>query len=182
MTTPRPSSGSAAVFLDRDGTIMRDVEYCGDPSGVEVFAGAAAALQQLKASGFKIIVVTNQSGIGRGYFTERKYREVEAEVARQIGADVVDATYFCPDAPGMASSRRKPEPAMVLEAARDHDIDLSRSYLIGDKRIDAECGRNAAVRTILVQTGYETHEQDGLADWIASDLNEAAEIILRNGV
>ncbi len=161
---------------------MRDVEYCGDPGHVEIFEGTTAALRRLKNAGYKIVVITNQSGIGRGYFTEAQYRQVEEEVARQLGPGMVDATYFCPDVPEIESSRRKPEPAMVLEAARDLDIDLSRSYFIGDKRIDAECGRNAAVRTIIVQTGCEAHQQDGIADWVARDLTEAAEIILRHGV
>ncbi len=182
MTTPRPSSRSVAVFLDRDGTIMRDAEYCGDPGQVEIFEGTTAALRRLKTAGYKIVVITNQSGIGRGYFTEAQYRKVEEEVARQLGPGMVDATYFCPDVPGIESTRRKPEPAMVLEAARDLDIDLSRSYFIGDKRIDAECGRNAGIRTIVVQTGCEAHQQAGIADWVARDLSEAAEIILQNDV
>lgn len=171
-----------AVFLDRDGTIMRDVEYCGDPAQVEIFAGAAAALRRLKAAGFHTVVITNQSGIGRGYFSESEYRAVEREVTRQLDGNLIDATYFCPDAPGAESKRRKPGPAMLFEAARDHNIDLSRSFLVGDKRIDAECGRNAGVRTILVQTGCERHEVSGVADWVASDLAEAAEIILRDGI
>lgn len=182
MNTPRLEGRNAAVFLDRDGTIMHDVEYCGDPTRVEVFDGAAAALRRLKAAGFKIIVITNQSGIGRGYFSESDYRTVEAEAARQLGNEIVDATYFCPDAPDLASMRRKPAPGMIFEAARDHEIDLSRSFFVGDKRIDAECGRNAGVRTILVQTGCERHEQDGAADWLATDLGEAVDTILGYGV
>ncbi len=182
MSTPRPERGSAAVFFDRDGTIMRDVEYCADPKRVEIFEGATAALRRLKAAGFKIIVITNQSGIGRGYFGESDYRKVEAEVARQLGSGIVDATYFCPDAPELASTRRKPAPGMIFEAARDYELDLSRSFFVGDKRIDAECGRNAGVRTILVQTGCERHEQDAAADWLADDLSEAADIILQHGL
>ena len=161
---------------------MHDVEYCGDASRVRVFAGAATALRELKAAGFKIIIITNQSGIGRGYFSESAYRAVEQEVAAQVGGDLIDATYFCPDAPGSGSMRRKPEPAMVFEAERDHQLDLSRSFFVGDKQIDAECGRNAGVRTILVQTGCEQHVPNAAADWIAADLKEAAEIILRHGV
>jgi D-glycero-D-manno-heptose 1,7-bisphosphate phosphatase len=170
------------VFLDRDGTIMRDVEYCSDPERVEVFAGAADVLRRLKVAGFKTIVVTNQSGIGRGYFTETDYRKVEEELSRQLGADVIDSTYFCPDAPGIDSARRKPKPEMVFEAARDHQLDLRRSFFVGDKRIDAECGRNAGVRTILVQTGCERHENADAADWVVQDLSAAADIILSNGV
>lgn len=172
-----------AVFLDRDGTLMRDVEYCGDPARVEIFADAAAALGRLKAAGFRLVIITNQSGLGRGYFSESAYRAVEREVTRQLGDKLIDATYFCPDAPSAESKRRKPEPAMLFEAARDHDIDLGRSFLVGDKRIDAECGHNAGVRTILVQTGCERQQAvDGVADWVARDLTEAVEIILRDGI
>ncbi|CAN5451570.1 HAD family hydrolase [soil metagenome] len=182
MSIPAPSGGAPAVFLDRDGTIMHDVEYCCDPRRVQIFAGAAEALHRVKAAGFKIVVITNQSGIGRDYFAESDYRAVEEELARQLGSDTIDATYFCPDPPGIDSARRKPKPEMVFEAARDHQLDLTRSFFIGDKRIDAECGRNAGVRTILVQTGCETHEEPDAADWIAHDLSAAADIILKHGV
>jgi D,D-heptose 1,7-bisphosphate phosphatase len=173
----------AAVFLDRDGTIMRDVNYCSDPRDVQVFTGAADALQRLKRGGFKVFVVTNQSGIGRGYFTEQQYRAVEAEVNRQIGHAVIDATYFCPHAPDAGCECRKPSPALLLRAASEHHLDLARSFMLGDKSIDAECGRNAGVRTILVQTGQEQHDiASAGADWVVNDLTEAAEIILRHDV
>ncbi len=134
---------SPAVFLDRDGTIMHDADYCSRPDEVRIFDGVSAALRRLKSAGYKIIVITNQSGIGRGFFTEKDYRAVEAEVSRQIGNGLIDATYFCPDVPGQPSECRKPAPGMVLQAAREHDVDLSRSFLIGDKEIDAECAHNA---------------------------------------
>ena len=167
-----------AVFLDRDGTVMRDVDYCGDPARVEVFPGAADALRRLKANGYKLIILTNQSGIARGYFNDHDYRVVEREFLRQLGGELIDATYYCPDLPEANSPRRKPAPGMILEAKRDHGLDLARSYLIGDKRSDIACGRNAGVRTILVQTGYGAHESDCQADWIARDLAHAATIIL----
>jgi len=177
MTVSSDETGPA-VFLDRDGTIMRDVDYCGDPAEVEVFSGAAGALGRLKARGYKLIIVTNQSGIGRGYFSETEYRAVEKEFLRQLGEGLIDATYCCPDAPDANSPRRKPAPGMIFEAQRAHRLDLARSYFIGDKKSDIECGRNAGVRTILVQTGYGAHEVDSQADWIAHDLVHAAEIIL----
>jgi D-glycero-D-manno-heptose 1,7-bisphosphate phosphatase len=178
MTVSSNETGPA-VFLDRDGTIMRDVDYCGDPAQVEVFPGAASALGRLKARGYKLIIVTNQSGIGRGYFGENDYRAVEWEFLRQLGEGLIDATYFCPDSPDADSPRRKPAPGMILEAQRDHRLDLARSYFVGDKASDIECGRNAGVRTILVQTGYGTHELEcASADWIARDLAHAAEMIL----
>ena len=167
-----------AVFLDRDGTLMRDVDYCGDPRQVEVFPGAAETLRKLKDAGYKLIIITNQSGIARGYFSEDDYRAVEREFLRQLGNDSIDATYYCADLPGTNSPRRKPAPGMILEAQREHRLDLARSYFIGDKSSDVGCGRNAGVRTILVQTGYGAPEIDSGADWIARDLSHAAEIIL----
>ena len=178
-----PNEQKPAVFLDRDGTIMRDAEYLSDPKGIEIFDGAADALRRMKAAGYKICIITNQSGIGRGYFTEKEYRAVEAEVDRQIGPGVIDGTYFCPALPDSGAPCRKPSPGMILEAQRDHAIDLTRSFMIGDKLIDAQCGRNAGVRTILVQTGFERRDgRSEAADWEVRDLTEAAEIILRHGV
>ena len=170
---------SPAVFVDRDGTIMHDADYCSDPKQVQIFDGTAAALRRLKDAGYKIIVITNQSGIGRGFFSEKQYRAVESEVLRQLGDNLIDATYFCPDAPGKPSKCRKPAPGMVLEAARDHDVDLSRSFLIGDKEIDAECAHNAGVRAIRVRTGFDKMTDGSCADWGAEDLPAAAEIILK---
>ena len=165
-----------AAFLDRDGTIMRDVDYCGDPAQVEVFPGASDALRRLKTNGYRLIIVTNQSGIARNYFSEADYRAVELEFVRQLGDGLIDASYHSPDLPTTNSPRRK-APGMIFEAS-DYRLDLTRSYLIGDKTSDIECGRNAGVRTILVQTGYGAHEKDCRADWIARDLADAAEIIL----
>jgi len=171
----------AAVFLDHDGTIMEDADYCSDPKQVRVFPGVPDALRRLKRAGYKIIVITNQSGIGRGFLTVEQYRAVEAEVLHQLGDGLIDATYFCPDVPDKPSKCRKPAPGMVLQSAREHDVDLSRSFLIGDKEIDAECAHNAGIRAIRVQTGFDRATEGSCADWVAEDLPAAAEIIL-NGV
>jgi D-glycero-D-manno-heptose 1,7-bisphosphate phosphatase len=167
-----------AVFVDRDGTIMQDADYCSDPQQVRIFPRVVEALRLLKSKGFKLIIVTNQSGIGRGFFTIEQYRAVEAEVLRQLGDGLIDATYFCPDVPGQRSSCRKPAPGMIVEATREHQIDLARSFLIGDKEIDAECGRNAGVRTIRVRTGFDRETSGSMADWVAEDLLAATQIIL----
>jgi D-glycero-D-manno-heptose 1,7-bisphosphate phosphatase len=169
---------SPAVFVDRDGTIMEDRDYCSDPKDVKIFPGAPEALWRLKWKGFKLVIITNQSGIGRGLLTVEQYRAVEAEVLRQLGAGLIDATYFCPDAPGQYSNCRKPAPGMILQAAREHQIDLARSFLIGDKEIDVECARNASVRAIRVKTGPQRETVGSTANWIADDLPAAAEIIL----
>ena len=168
---------SPAVFVDRDGTIMEDCDYCSDPKAVKIFPGVREALLRLKSKGFKVIIITNQSGIGRGLMTVEQYRAVEAEALRQLDG-LIDATYFCPDVPGHHSSHRKPAPGMILQAKREYGIDLSRSFFIGDKEIDVECGRNAGVRTIRVQTGFQHDMAGSTADWITPDLPAAVEIIL----
>lgn len=169
---------SSAVFIDRDGTIMEDTDYCSHPKDVRIFPGVLEALRRLKSRGFKLIIITNQSGIGRGLFTLDQYREVEAEVLRQLGDGLVDATYYCPDSPGQHSNCRKPAPGMVVKAAQDHQIDLSRSFLIGDKEVDVECAHNAGVRAIRVRTGIQRDVTKSNAEWVADDMPAAVQIIL----
>ncbi len=172
----------AAIFLDRDGTLMEEVEYCSDPAKVRLFPGVAEALRQWKAAGYRLVLITNQSGIGRGYFTLEAYHAVHRELLRQLdeaGAPPFDGAYFCPDAPPTPSLRRKPEPGMILEAAADLGIELSRSWMIGDKASDVECGRRAGTRTILVETGYGKQAQ-AVPDFTVADLKEAACVIDRN--
>jgi D-glycero-D-manno-heptose 1,7-bisphosphate phosphatase len=171
------NAAGRAVFFDRDGTLMEEVNYCRDPAMVRVYPGVPEALRKLRDAGFRIFIVTNQSGIGRGLMTLEQYRAVEAEFLRQLGAGLVDATYFCADTPRVPSSRRKPEPGMVLEAAAEHGIDLARSYFVGDKIADIECGRRAGTGTVLVLTGYGA-EQTCPADYRAADAAAAADWIL----
>jgi D-glycero-D-manno-heptose 1,7-bisphosphate phosphatase len=156
---------------------MADVDYCSDPRDVQIYPGVPRALARLKESGYAIFIITNQSGIGRGLLTQEQYQAVQEEFLRQAGAQSIDATYFCADAPGVPSSRRKPEPGMVLEAADEHGIDLSRSFFIGDKKVDIECGRRAGIRTIQVLTGYG-RSQSSDADRVAADAVEAVSLVL----
>ena len=113
---------------------MRDADYCSDPQQVDVFPGVPEALRRLKAKGYKLIVITNQSGISRGFFTLKQYRAVEAEVLRQLGDDLINATYFCPHRPDEGCKCRKPSPQMITQAAREHTVDLGRSFFVGDKK------------------------------------------------
>jgi HAD superfamily hydrolase (TIGR01662 family) len=163
---------SPAVFFDRDGTLMEEVHYCGDPARVRIYPGVPEGLRRLREAGFRTFIVSNQSGIGRGLITEAQYRTVQAELIAQIGEGLIDGSYFCPEAPGTASKRRKPEPAMLLEAAAEFDLDLSHSWMIGDKSADVECGRRAGVKTILVLTGYGA-EQDCTPNYRVRDVAEA---------
>jgi histidinol-phosphate phosphatase family protein len=167
----------AAVFFDRDGTIMDDVNYCSEPRDVHVFAFVSKSLRTLKRHGYALIMVTNQSGIGRGYFNWKQYEAVHSEVLRQLAVPI-DATYVCPDPPGADSACRKPAPGMVLQGAREHNIDLGRSIFVGDKEIDVECGHRAGIKAIRVQTGFDTDIGKSSADWIVKDFAEASEIIV----
>jgi D-glycero-D-manno-heptose 1,7-bisphosphate phosphatase len=173
MTEPRP-----AVFLDRDGTLMEEVGYCSNPADVRVFPGVAEALERLRARGFLLFIVTNQSGIGQGFFDRAAYEAVHAELCHRIAPARVDGVYFSPDAPESESPRRKPEPGMVLEAAADHGVDLARSYFVGDRISDIECGRRAGTRTILVGTGYGRNQADCAPDYRAPNLVDAVRWIL----
>jgi len=146
-------SCAPAVFFDRDGTLMEETHYCGDPARVRLYPGVSEALRKLKAAGFRAFIVTNQSGIGRGLITEEQYQAVQRELLRQIGEGLIDASYFCADVPGIPSTRRKPAPGMVLEAAAEFDLDLPRSWFVGDKTADIKCGRRAGACTIRVETG-----------------------------
>ncbi len=138
------------------------------------------ALERLRAAGFALIVITNQSGIGLGYFTEADYQAVHAELARQLAPVRIDGVYFSPDAPDSGSPRRKPAPGMIYEAARDHGIDLSRSYFVGDREGDVQCGAAAGLRTVLVETGYGNRFPDCTADFRARDICQAADWILED--
>ena len=170
-------SKAKAVFLDRDGTLMEEVEYCADPAMVRVYPGVPEALRRIKEAGWSAFIVTNQSGIGRGLMTEGQYGAVQEELLRQLGAGAIDGAYFCPDPPGIPSTGRKPAPGMVWEAAAAYDIDLPSSYFIGDKSSDIECGERAGVRTILVLTGYGS-QQRCRPDFIARDFAQAAAFVL----
>jgi len=167
-----------AVFFDRDGTLMEEAHYCADPALVRVFPGTAAALRQLNECGFLCVIITNQSGIGRGMFTVAQYEAVHAELLRQLGEGCIAATYMCPD---LSSPRRKPETGMVMEAVRDLGIDLSKSWFVGDKPADIECGARAGMRTILVETGYGgQYDGESKPDFFAKDVGAAAALILEN--
>ena len=168
-----------AVFLDRDGTLMEEVDYCREPEKVRLLPSVPEGLAKLKAAGFRCVIITNQSGIGRGRIRMSEYEAVHARLMELLGGGLIDATYFCPDAPDTPCKCRKPAPGMILAAAEGLNLDLSQSWMIGDKASDIGCGQNAGARTILVQTGYGKNEGDTGADFVAPDFAGAAETILR---
>ena len=174
-----PEAERKAVFFDRDGTLMEEEDHCDHPSRVRAIRGAAEGLAKLRELGWANIVITNQSGIGRGYFTQADYEAVNAELFRQLN-ETVDGAYCCPDHPERPTHRRKPGIGMIEEAVRDHGLKTEGSWLVGDKLIDIQCGKNAGCRTILVQTGYGLKTGETGADFVATDVAEAIKIILEN--
>lgn len=168
-----------AVFLDRDGTLIEDTGYVADPREVRVYPRTAEALVSLKQRGFATVIVTNQSGLARGYFTEADYHAVHARLIELLGPGLIDATYFCADHPERASERRKPGPGMLLEAARDLGLDLTRSWMVGDREGDLEAGRRAGCQSILVQTGLGAESETAGAAFVAKDFASAAAFILK---
>ena len=169
-----------AIFLDRDGTLMEEVNYCNDPATVQAIPRAGETLALLRKEGWLTVIVTNQSGLAKGLITPAQYEAVNAELLRQLGGGI-DAIYFCPDHPDQPTERRKPQPGMLLEAAADLEIDLSSSWMIGDKPIDVECGRNAGCRTVLVKTGYGSAQSNTDADLVMKDVTEALKHIIGLG-
>jgi D-glycero-D-manno-heptose 1,7-bisphosphate phosphatase len=175
-----------AVFLDRDGTLIVEKNYLHRPADVEIFPGAGAALKKLCDAGFKLFIVTNQSGIGRGYFTMADAERVNRHLENAFARDGVrfEKTYLAPEAPDQPSRGRKPSPQFLFDARDEFDLDLAQSFFVGDKLLDLECGWNAGVKkSILVRTGYGAEVERDDAQKISravvvDDLNGAADWIL----
>jgi D-glycero-D-manno-heptose 1,7-bisphosphate phosphatase len=178
-----------AVFLDRDGTINVEVQYLNKVEEFHFIPGVPYALKRLKDAGLLLVVVTNQSGIGRGIYDEAALQRVHDHMHEELASFGVeiDACYFCPHHPEHASgdylkecSCRKPLPGMLQEAADALGIDLAASYMVGDKLIDVEVGINAGCTPLMVLTGYGSSHVERLPEGIRSfpDLNFAADAIL----
>ena len=146
-----------AVFLDRDGTLVAEKNYLHRPEDVEIFPGAGGALKRLSDAGFRLFIVSNQSGVGRGYFTLADVARVNEHLGRELARDGVcfEKIYIAPEAPDQPSRGRKPSPQFLFDARDEFDLNLAESFMVGDKLIDLECGWNAGVKkSILVRTGY----------------------------
>jgi D-glycero-D-manno-heptose 1,7-bisphosphate phosphatase len=178
----------AAVFLDRDGTICEEVGYLNHISRFRMFSFAAAALRRLNEAEYPVIVVSNQSGVARGYFPESLVQHVNEAMIQQLseaGARL-DAIYYCPHASSENCPCRKPKTGMLENAAREQSIDLRRSFVVGDRHGDIQLARNVGARGILVRTGYGEGELAWHAakwpsppDFVADDLTQAVDWILR---
>lgn len=174
-STKRP-----AVFIDRDGTLIEEVNFLSRVEDLRLFDFTADAISRLKAAGFFVIVITNQSGIGRGIFEEADMHAIHDEIQAAL-PEGIDGFYHCPHLPDEECTCRKPGLGMIEAACSDFEIDLGRSWMIGDKRIDVEAGFNAGIGTAMVMTGYGAKQINDLErrpDIVADNLLDAVTEIL----
>ncbi len=173
------------VFLDRDGTIILEKDYLSDPALVELLPQAAEGMKKLLAAGFRLIIVTNQSGIGRGYYSEEDYAKVTARLLELLSGQgvAVEGVYHCPHAPDESCACRKPLLGLLEQAECDLGCGFTLGAVIGDKPADVELGRAAGLKSILVRTGYgKKHEEKKSCepDYIADNLSDSADWIIKN--
>ena len=176
-----------AVFLDRDGTINEEVGYLDDPDRLRLMPSAAGAIRLLNEAGIPVIVVSNQAGIGRGYFLAATVEAIHERLAEQLarGGAHLDAVYYCPHHPSEGCDCRKPKTGMLVRAAQEHGIDMQRATMVGDKVSDLEAGRRAGCRTVLVLTGYgeqalvTSNNANFRPDYVCQDLQGATKCVLR---
>ncbi|MFZ5806520.1 MAG: D-glycero-alpha-D-manno-heptose-1,7-bisphosphate 7-phosphatase [Verrucomicrobiota bacterium] len=173
-----------AVFFDRDDTIIYNVPHNGDPSKVRLMPDARECLEKLQQAGFELFIVSNQSAVGRGWITKEQVDAVNAEMLQQLGKPFFKKIYLCYSAPeDPYAERRKPSPAMILEARNEFSIDLTQSFIVGDRLADVECGLNAGCRSVLIalEENDETQEARKRAHFTAKTLAEATDWILGQG-
>jgi D-glycero-D-manno-heptose 1,7-bisphosphate phosphatase len=171
---------SPAIFIDRDGTLIEEVNFLSRVEDLRFFSYTAEGIRLLKENGFLVIVVTNQSGIGRGIFGEEAMHRIHDKIQKDL-TETLDSFYFCPHLPTDGCHCRKPNLGMIEAACADFAIDLENSWIIGDKAIDVETGFNAGIKTALVLTGYGQEALktlEGTPDVIAEDLLEAVNKII----
>jgi D-glycero-D-manno-heptose 1,7-bisphosphate phosphatase len=174
------------VAFDRDGTIIAERHYLSDPEQVELLPGAAEGLRRMAAQGLGLIVVTNQSGVARGYFDLSRVDEVHQRMRQLLAAEGVrlDGIYICPHGPDENCPCRKPRPGLIHEAAEEFGFEPRECFVVGDKPCDIELGQAVGATTILVRTGYgREHEAAGIIrpDYTVDDLCAAADVIGRAG-
>ena len=169
-----------AAFVDRDGTLIEEVNFLSRIEDLRLFPYTFDSIKRLKDAGYLVIVVTNQSGIGRDIFDEASMHAIHDEIQIQLEG-MIDAFYFCPHLPCDGCACRKPGTGMIDSALKDFDIDLERSWMFGDKNIDVETGKAAGIKSAMVMTGYgRVHSQqlEYMPDLIAEDLLEAVRVSL----
>ena len=174
-----------AVFLDRDGTINEDTGYIDSPEKLVIIRGASDAIKKLNENEFGVIVISNQSGVGRGYFSKEAAEEVNKKLVKILnkGGAHIDGIYYCPHHPDDNCDCRKPRTGLIEMAKGDLNLDIKKSYVVGDKVSDIELAMNAGAKAILVLTGRGTDERNRLIrqpHYIASNLKEAVEWIIKD--
>jgi histidinol-phosphate phosphatase family protein len=177
------AGGRRAVFLDRDDTLCKDVPYCRRPEDLHLLPGAGEAVSRLNKAGFVVVVITNQSGIGRGWLTEDTLKLIHAKMRKDLAdfGAAVDGIYHCPHRPDEGCECRKPKPSMVVRAVSEMGLDLKRSYTVGDRLLDVQLGRNSGTKAILVREHTpleELSEAERLADHVSQNLTAAVDWIL----
>lgn len=179
--------GNKAVFIDRDGTINANVEYLDNPDNLQIYPRVAEGIKLLKKNGYKIIIVTNQSGIARGYFTEDTLEKIHQRMKNELsekGASV-DAIYYCPHHPDDLCDCRKPNTGLLDKAIKDFEIDISTSFIIGDRMLDVEAGKKIGLKTVLVpekkeQVAKEMKESRVKPDYLCDDFFTGVKWVLEN--
>lgn len=171
-----------AVFLDRDGTIIDDAGYLRDPGRVRLLPGAPEALNRLRNRGYRLVVVSNQSGVGRGLLTREDLENVHRRMAQELAGHGValDGAYYCPHAPWEGCGCRKPSPGLLIKAAEEMGLDMHRSFMVGDKLSDISAGRRAGCRAVLLSLtpGPSLDLGENCADCVAFSWQEAMQHIL----
>lgn len=171
-----------AVFVDRDGTMAKDVHYCSCPEDFVLFPETAEAIKLLNEHGFMVIVITNQSGIARGYFTEEMLAKIHEKMRKELAEQgaLIEAIYYCPHHPDDNCECRKPKPKLVYQATKDFDIDLERSFVIGDLQMDIDLGRAVGCKAILISTISKNSSTLGKnsPDFTAPNLYEAVKWVI----
>jgi rfaE bifunctional protein nucleotidyltransferase chain/domain len=180
----RPDKPKPAIFVDRDGTLIEAVEYLSDPKKVKPLPGVFGALKTLRDQGYYLVMITNQPGIGLGYFTQEDFYLVNAAVLRLARAEGLyfDKIYYCPHSAAEKCSCRKPAPGMLERAVKDLNVDLKRSVVIGDMSFDVALGKNAGCSSILVQTGHAGKDGNYQAapDFVAADMQAAVQWVRKS--
>ncbi len=186
--------GHKAVFVDRDGTINVDGPYLSDPDKFKMYPGVGKGIKELKDNGFKIIVITNQSGIARGYFTEKDLADIHDKMKKEFEKFNVelDGIYYCPHHPDDGCNCRKPKTGLFDIAIKEHDIDVKKSYMLGDKILDVVAGKKIGTKNILIPVSdiiddsvieginYEKNKCECTPDYIADSFANAIKWILNN--
>ncbi len=182
-----------AIFLDKDGTLIEDVPYNVSPERIALTPRALEGVRLLAAHGYQLFVVTNQSGVARGLFTEADLRGVERHLQQLLAAVDVSLSgfYYCPHLPdgrvaeySFVCSCRKPEPGLILRAAEEHNLDLARSWFFGDILNDVEAGRRAGCRTVMINSGNEREWRvtpERIPHYLVNNLAEAAQVVTSFG-